>query len=126
MKQTNHEKSVAEPTQNKPVFIPATDIFQTSDGFTVVCDVPGVTLDSVDIGLENRELTISAAQAVQPHDAMQCIRRDYGVGLFQRTFSIPAEIDRDGIKAKLIDGVLTISLPHAEADKPRKIEVTIN
>ncbi|NCD33061.1 MAG: Hsp20/alpha crystallin family protein [Spartobacteria bacterium] len=122
--QNNENTAVAEPTQSQPVFTPATDIIKTKEGFTVISDVPGVTLENVDIELENRELTITAVQDKSKHDNTQCIRQDYGVGMYRRAFSIPAEINRDGIKATLIDGVLTITLPLAEAVKPRSIPIT--
>ena len=50
-------------------------------------------------------------------------RRERGVGKFSRVLHLPVEIDADKVKATLWHGVLTITLPKAQAVLPRKIEV---
>jgi HSP20 family protein len=50
-------------------------------------------------------------------------RRERSVGEFDRTLSIPVQIDPDSIKAEYRDGVLALLLPRSERDKPRTIKI---
>ena len=44
-------------------------------------------------------------------------------GRFDRSVTLPIEIDPDGVKAECRDGILALSLPRAERDKPRSIKI---
>jgi HSP20 family molecular chaperone IbpA len=118
------DRNDAEPTRNAKVFVPATDIYEKDDAILVRCDMPDVTQDQIDIRLENTELEITGTQASSPPEGMDLLVGEYETGVFRRKFSIPQLIDRDGIKARLHNGVLDIALPKAEHAKPRKIEIT--
>lgn len=118
------ERNDAEPTRAAKVFVPATDIYEKDDAILVRCDLPGVAQDQVDIRLDNTELEISGTQSAGKPDGVDLLAGEYETGVFRRTFNIPHMIDRDGIKARLHNGVLDIALPKAEQAKPRKIEVT--
>jgi HSP20 family molecular chaperone IbpA len=131
MKETKDNKSVekverseAEPTRDAKVFVPATDIYEKEDAILVRCDMPGVSLDQVDIRLDNTELEITGTQATGKPDGVDLLSGEYQTGVFRRKFSVPQLIDRDKIRARLHNGVLDIELPKAEQAKPRKIEIT--
>ncbi len=117
------QQSDAERTRAGLVFVPQTDIYETDDAIYVVCDVPGVAEDSIDITLENNVLTINGY--VHPHrpDGYQLSYAEYRVGDYQRRFTLSDEIDKDGIEASLKDGVLRLRLPKAKPAS-RKIKVT--
>lgn len=118
------ERKEVEPTRDAKVFTPATDIYEKEDAILVRCDMPGVAQDQIDIRLDNTELEITGTQSDGKPDGVDLLAGEYETGVFRRTFSIPQLIDRDGIKARLNNGVLDIALPKAEQAKPRKIEVT--
>lgn len=118
------ERENAEPTRDAKVFVPTTDIYEKEDAILVRCDMPGVKQDQVDIRLENTELEITGTQTGGPPEGMDLLAGEYETGVFRRKFSIPQLIDRDGIKARLHNGVLDIVLPKADLAKPRKIEIT--
>lgn len=130
MKTAKEEKALAKTDLKEPdlapdaqVFAPATDIYEKSDAVHVRCDMPGVTLDQLDIRLENDELEIKGVQSnVRPAN-FDLLAGEYDTGLFRRKFSVPHQIDRDKIKARLHNGVLDIDLPKANDAKPRKIEI---
>jgi HSP20 family molecular chaperone IbpA len=128
MKENKHlekiDRNDAEPTRDARVFVPTTDIYETEDAILVRCDMPGVTQDRVDIRLENTELEIDGVPADSSPDGLDLLVGEYDTGVFRRKFNVPQLIDRDNIKARLLNGVLDITLPKAEQAKPRKIEIT--
>ena len=117
------ERSDAELTRAGRVYIPATDIYEKEDAILVRCDMPGVTQEQIDIRLDNTELEITATQAADAPEGYDLLSGEYETGVFRRRFNIPQLIDRDGIHARLHNGVLDVELPKAEQAKPRKIEV---
>ncbi|MCF7837676.1 MAG: Hsp20/alpha crystallin family protein [Candidatus Marinimicrobia bacterium] len=112
-----------ELLQNRAVFVPATDIYEDEKAIVVVCDVPGVEESQVNVALENHVLTLIAPQAVEATEGFECLHRGYRTGVYRRTFNIPEDIDSNRISAQLKQGVLRVTLPKAEAAKPRAIKV---
>ena len=91
---------------------PAVDIYENSDGLTLVADLPGVGRERLSLGVEQGVLTIEASTA--------------GNYAYYRRFQLPEHLDLDHVAAELKHGVLTLRLPKAEAAKPRKIAVTVH
>ncbi len=112
-----------EMTRDLPVFTPAADIFEKDDALLVVCDMPGVPESDVDIDLKDDVLTITGRQSDQTPEQGQLAYRGYATGIYRRAFTLATDIDREKIKARLVNGVLSISLPKAESVRPRKIAV---
>lgn len=122
------EHAVEKMEQSAPAaelneYVPTTDIYEKDDGILIRCDMPGVSLDQIDIQLDNNELEITATQAHGAPEGMELLSGEYGTGFFRRKFSIPQLIDREQIKARLHNGVLHLELPKAEQAKPRRIEI---
>ena len=117
-------KESVELIEDRPVFVPATDIFEKADTIHILCDMPGVDDKSLDISLENDILTLTGRQTSEEPQGYEILRLGYTSGIFQRSFTLTAEIDREKIKAKIANGVLNIELPKSENAKPRKILVT--
>ncbi len=116
---------VAELTHDRQVFVPATDIYERGELIYVLCDVPGVDEKNVDISLENDVLTITAHQDSQKVEGYELLHQGYVDGIYQRSFTVTDGIDREKIKAKLNNGVLSVKLPKAENLKPKKITVNV-
>ncbi|MBI3410872.1 MAG: Hsp20/alpha crystallin family protein [Planctomycetes bacterium] len=95
---------------------------ETDEESLLLADLPGVKPEDVDLRFENGELIIDGRCAPR-HAGANYLLSEYGVGDFYRTFSISERIDWQKIAAELINGVLTIHLPRAEAVKPKKITV---
>ncbi len=128
MKNVN-EKAVqkaekAQPVQQEREYVPTTDVYEKENAVLIRCDMPGVAQEDVDIRLDNNELEIVAKQKDGRPGGLDLLIGEYATGVFRRKFSIPQLIDRDGIKARLHQGVLDLELPKAEQAVPRKIEVT--
>lgn len=91
---------------------PAVDIFENTDGLTLIADLPGVARNDLNLGVEQGILTIEA--------------QSRGKYSFYRRFQLPEHLDLEHVNAELKHGVLTLVLPKAEAAKPRKIAVTVH
>jgi HSP20 family molecular chaperone IbpA len=112
-----------EPTRNRRVYSPLTDIVETTDEILVVADMPGVDDKCVDITLDKNVLTIYAYPPEETVDNFSLAFGEYGVGDFERKFIVSQEVDREKIAAKVKNGVLTVHLPKSGPAKARKIEV---
>jgi len=112
-----------ELTHDRPIFTPLTDIYEKDDTIWVVCDMPGVDEKQTEISLENDILTVTGHQADATKEKHDLIHHGYQTGIYQRSFSITNQIDKEKIKATIKKGVLSIELPKAEEAKPKKIVV---
>jgi HSP20 family molecular chaperone IbpA len=119
------EKQEVEQEQTRPglVFRPDVDIVERTDEFLVTADLPGVDDQHVDVRLERGVLSIRGALAVEPEPEWQPLYDEYRVGSYYREFTLSDQIDVNGIKASMKDGVLDLHLPKAEKHRPRSIQV---
>jgi HSP20 family molecular chaperone IbpA len=112
-----------ERTKSRKVYTPDVDIIERKDDIVVTADMPGVDDKSIDITLEKNVLTIYGAVEPEMPANHRLAASEYGVGDYQRSFTLTDEIDREKIQASVNNGVLKIILPKAEAVKTRKIPV---
>jgi HSP20 family protein len=113
----------AESTRGVAVYRPLADIRDTDQGIVLSLDMPGVNRDGVEIDLERRVLTIRGRARVTSPEGYRRVYTEYGEGDYERVFTLSEEIDESAIRAEMSNGVLTLTLPRAEAAKPRRIEV---
>jgi len=118
------DASSGEPTWSGTFFTPAADIYSNDEAITLVLDMPGVSQQQLDVDLREGVLTVVGKVADLPEE-YRPLQQEYELGGYLRRFNISDKIDRDGIAAKLCDGVLTLVLPKAEELRPRKIEVQL-
>jgi HSP20 family protein len=102
--------------------LPAVNIYETDDGYTLEADIPGVNREGLEIHLDQNELTLVGRRQVFNGGTVHY--RESAEGDFRRAFELDPEIDTDKIAARVDQGVLTLHLPRREAVKPRKIAVT--
>jgi len=102
---------------------PPINIFQQGDDFVAIVELPGV--DKKDLGIEVKENTIriSGRKTINYDAGASVHRRERVWGGFDRTLSVPIQIDPDAVKAEYRDGVLSLFIPRAESDKPRSIKI---
>jgi HSP20 family protein len=112
-----------ESTVPARAFLPTTDIFEAQDALTVVMEMPGVAKERIDVGLENNVLSVYGEIDFSKYENLQPIYTEYNIGHYRRRFNLSSAIEGEKISASMNDGVLTLTLPKAEAAKPRKISI---
>ena len=103
---------------------PLINVFNDGDGFVLVAELPGVKKEDLDIQVRGDTLRIQGKKTIAYDDGASVHRRERAAGQFDRTLTLPAEVDGAKVAAEYRDGVLTLRLPRAESAKPRT--VTIN
>lgn len=129
MNQLFEESFVAPSTLHRRAegFVPALDLSETEDGYTVELAVPGMKAEDLEITMENSVLTIKGQVKQETEDRKRNYHRiERRFGTFQRSVSLPTTVKTDAIKAELNDGVLRLDIPKAEEVKPRKITVSVS
>jgi HSP20 family protein len=117
------ERGSGEPTRQGVTFVPDVDILENQEAITLRADLPGVKKENVNINIQEGILTLTAT--VEPLEKNhQLLYREYDVGGYSRRFTLGERIDQSKITANLENGVLTLHLPKAEEEKPRKIEIS--
>jgi HSP20 family protein len=100
------------------------DIYQTKNDVVVKAALPGLKPEEVDISLSGETLTIKGEHREEKEiKEAEYIRREHRYGSFSRTVTVPVAIQSDKAQATFENGILTLTLPKAEAVKPKQIKV---
>ena len=103
---------------------PAADVFEDEREFVIALDLPGIERSALEIDLNNDQLTIRGARALEEEENLH--RAECPRGRFLRRFVIPQTVDQKAIAADYKDGVLRVRLPKRQEQKSRRVEVKIN
>lgn len=106
------------------VFTPPIDIYETDEGLILHADLPGVTLDTLELQVQNNRLTLFGRVPDVVPEGARLVHQEYREGDYLRSFILSDNVDHDRITAKLTSGVLEVFLPHAQKAEPRKIQVS--
>lgn len=105
---------------------PPVDIVDTTEAILIYVEIPGVGKDEVDIEVKDNVLTIRGERIVDSSIGNGSYYRSERVfGKFGRSFALPAMIRTDSIKATFKNGVLKISIPKPEEEKPRQVTINV-
>ena len=116
------QSSTTEHTRHQERYLaPPVDIYEAEEGLVVLADLPGVAKEALDVRVEQNQLTIRG-HACHGFPG-KAIYREYALVNFFRQFTLSDNVDQRQITAELKNGVLTVTLPKAEAAKPRQIAV---
>ncbi len=105
-------------TQRMPM-----DAYRHGDEFVVQLDLPGVDDDKIDVTMDGDTLTVKAERHSTYVEDDECLASERRHGAFQRQLILGESLDRDKLVAKYDRGVLTITIPVAEAAKPRRVAI---
>jgi HSP20 family protein len=109
---------------SRPLAMPM-DAFRKDDSFLIRLDLPGVSVESVDLTVEDNVLTIKAERPAPPaSEDVELVIAERPFGTFARQVFLGTNLDTEHIRAEYEAGVLTLAIPVAEHAKPRRIEVT--
>ena len=101
---------------------PPATVLENADGYTLEVEMPGVSKETLEMWVENNELTIVGRRSM-PTVEGTLLHRESRTENFRRTFELDPSIDAEKISAKIEQGVVSLTLPKAEQVKPRKITV---
>ncbi|MCA9005136.1 MAG: Hsp20/alpha crystallin family protein [Planctomycetaceae bacterium] len=105
------------------VFTPPIDIYETDEGLVLYADLPGVSVGSLELQVQDNKLTLLGRVEPQIPEGARPLHKEYEVGNYLRSFILSGEIVHSEIEAKLANGVLRIFLPKAPKAEPRRIQV---
>ena len=113
---------LSESTAGMGTF-PPINVFQQGDDFVAIIELPGVSKDNINIQANDSDIRISGTKELSFDKRASVHRRERTSGIFDRSISLPVQVDTDGLKAEYKDGLLAIFIPRAQSDKPRTIKI---
>jgi len=108
------------------MWAPPVNTYEDNEGYTLFCDLPGISQEEVKLSLDAETLSISGARKLD-HESRREVYTgiECAFGTFARSFTLPGIVDVDKIQATMKNGVLKIHLPKREESKPRQIEIKV-
>ncbi len=103
---------------------PVVDIYENDDNFVIKADLPGVDKDHIEVDFKDGVLSLKGERSYENEvKEERFYRKERAYGKFQRSFTLPVDVDPEKIKAEFKDGVLKVEIPKPEEKKPKKITV---
>lgn len=103
---------------------PLLNLTEDKDKYYVRAELPGMKSEELDIQVTGKTVSISGERKIAEEDSeAKYHRKEREAGRFSRVISLPGEINADKVEAALTDGMLTVTIPKAEAAKPRQITI---
>jgi HSP20 family protein len=102
---------------------PPMNVFRKGDDFALIAELPGVTRSDLEIEVKGHTVRVAGSKSVHYPEKASVHRRERLQGRFDRSITLPIELDQDRVAAEYRDGVLVVTLPPAERDKPRSVRV---
>ena len=110
------------PTQAE---FPLINVWTSENAAIVRAELPGMAKEDVEISLVKDTLTLKGSRACDElKEGESRLRQERGYGRFTRSLQLPFSVEGDKVQAKFANGVLQVTLPRAEAEKPRRIAVS--
>ena len=103
---------------------PPINVFEQSGDILAIVELAGIDKNDLQIQAKENTIRIAGRKVVDYPEGTSVHRRERVFGEFDRTLSLPVNIDADGIKAEYRDGILALLLPRSERDKPRTIQIS--
>ena len=122
------ESSIPIRARQRSSKFPAINVWTSgNEGIYVTAELPGIDPDDINISVTADTLVLSGVRKAEgASEAAQYHRRERTHGEFSRSFQLPYPVNKDKVEANLQLGLLQISLPRAESDKPKQIAVNTN
>jgi HSP20 family protein len=108
-------------------WIPPVDIYETDHDVVLTAELPGIDPKDVEASVHDGILYLKGERKHESEvkeEKYRHVERTYGS--FARTFTLPASVDAEKVKADFKDGVLTLTMPKREEAKPKKIKISVS
>ena len=103
---------------------PPLNIFRKGDDLVLIAEVPGINKSDLELQVKGRTIRLAGTKTVKYPEKASLHRRERSAGRFDRSLTLPVEVNPDGVKAECHDGILALFLPRAEQDKARSISIS--
>ena len=112
------------PRPERYIFTPPIDIYESDEGLVLHADLPGVSLETLELQVQDNKLTLFGRVKPAVPPGATILHQEYEVGDFLRSFILSDEVDHERITATLNNGVLKVLLPKSQRPEPRRIQVS--
>ena len=103
-------------------FVPLADVEETDDAYLVEVELPGVKREDVSVEVAGRRVSVSGER--KERQRVGILRKQTrSVGRFEYQVTLPGGVEEDDVRASMDEGVLTVHVPKAASERPRRIEV---
>ena len=103
---------------------PLMNVWSSNEGLVVDVEIPGIDINDLEVSTADSVLTLHGkVNTAKAGEKETWLRRERASGEFVRTVQLPYKIDENAVKAKYTNGILRLTLPQAEEEKPRKITI---
>ncbi|MCG6892570.1 MAG: Hsp20/alpha crystallin family protein [Desulfobacteraceae bacterium] len=102
---------------------PLVNLTEDAENFYLRAELPGVASEDLDIQATGKSITLSGERKIPVEEGARYHRKERDAGKFSRGLNLPSDIDADKVTAKVMNGILNITIPKAESVKPRKIAI---
>ncbi len=115
-----------EPATFSGSWVPAVDIYETDDAIVLEAELPGMDEKDIEVRVEDNVLTIKGERKFEKEAKEEnYYRMERYYGAFQRSFTLPSNVDVDKIKAEYKKGILKVTMPKKEETKPKQIKIEV-
>lgn len=116
--------ALASGTATQMAYSFPTNVHGNTDGLTIEALLPGVSEEDVQVDIDRGVLTIAAKRhGPEAGQGDQWYLREFHPGQFSRSLSLPFPVEVEQVTARFANGILTLTLPKAEAAKPKRIQI---
>jgi HSP20 family protein len=117
-------EDTADQVLNRLQALQKEHLIDLEDAFVLEAELPGFTTEDLDIELVEDRLTLRGERKAPSEVKEEQYRRhERAYGRFERSFLLPAVIERDHVTAEMHHGVLTLRLPKSDLAKPKRIPI---
>jgi len=102
---------------------PGMNVWRDGDDIVAEAEIPGFRMEDIEVLATEHMLTIRGQRRSSTPENATALRIERSVSRFERSLHLPVEIDPDRVRATLADGVLRVTLPVAEAARPRRVQI---
>jgi len=116
-----------EEELNAGTFYPAVDIIEGDKEVNLRAELPGMKKEDVHVEVNDDTITLRGERKIEKEDKKQNYHRiERCYGNFNRSFTLPTNVDCDKITARYEDGILEIIIPKIEEAKPKSVQIEVN
>jgi len=103
---------------------PAINVWEKDGAALIRAELPGIDPENIDISVADNTVTISGTRKTQElTEGESYLRQERIPGGFRRTIQMPFRVEAKGVDAKYEKGILSVTLPRAHEDLPKKIKI---